>query len=77
MKATRQRRIFGKEKILRDLPSLTGKKINIVLADDTTLTGLVVSVTPHAVTLENMRLKEIILPLSEITEIFIDTQAEC
>lgn len=70
---TRQLRLSTQEEIRKRLPEFKGKKINIVLNDQT-----VMLVTFHAIEnavakAENMRLKKISIPLDSISEIYFDT----
>jgi hypothetical protein len=50
-----------------------GKKINIVLTDDTTVFGLVVSASADVIQLLNMRQKSQSIPVKNIREFYLDT----
>lgn len=50
-----------------------GKKINIVLRDNTVMFGSLESITNTELVLKNMRLKTVHFPLKDIAEVYFDT----
>jgi len=72
---TKQLRINDPEQIRSSVNIFIGKKINIVLQDNTVVFGELKSVNGTEIQLRNMRLKEVKYPFSEIAEIYIDSNA--
>lgn len=71
---TRQLRLINPEEIRRRLPAFAGKKINVVLNDQTVVLVTFRSIEKSAAIVLNMRLKEISIPLDSIYEIYFDTK---
>jgi hypothetical protein len=55
------------------MPEFVGKKVNIVLSDNTAVFGELKKVSDSEIVLMNMRLEKIRYPLNSITEIYLDT----
>lgn len=72
--STRQLRINSKEKIRLQLASFAGRKINIVLNDQTVCLGTVEGFDGSQLTLSNMRLKRMVIPVDAISEVYFDTK---
>jgi len=72
---TKQLRINDPEQIRSRVGIFLGKKINIVLQDNTVVFGELKSVNGTEIQLRNMRLKVVKYPFSEIAEIYIDSNA--
>ena len=72
---TKQLRINDPEQIRSRVNIFIGKKINIVLQDNTVVFGELKSVNSTEIHLRNMRLKEVKYSFSEIAEIYIDSNA--
>lgn len=70
---TRQTRISDPAQIRERIRAFAGKKINIVLTDNTAMVGVLVQVRENEITLQNMRLKNITYSLNTIAEIYFDT----
>jgi len=70
---TRQLRISDPLQIKKSLRNFVGKKISIVLSNDTTMFGILEEVTETEILLVNMRLKGIRYSMVDITEIYFDT----
>lgn len=73
--STRQLRLNGQDQIRQNIKRLLGKKINIVLTDDTVVFGELKDANTSAIQLLNMRLKKVSYPFAKITEIYLDTNA--
>lgn len=73
--STRQLRLNGPDQIRQNIKRLLGKKINIVLTDDTVVFGELKEANALEVQLLNMRLKKVSYPFAKITEIYFDTNA--
>ena len=71
--STKQLRISDPEQIRTKLKALLGKKINIVLVDNTAVFGELKEVNSNEILLENMRMKKIKYPLSSIAELYVDS----
>ena len=69
---TRQTRISDPLQIHEQIRAFAGKKINIVLTDNTAMVGVLVQVKDTEITLQNMRLKNITYPLNTIAELYFD-----
>lgn len=73
--STRQLRLNGPDQIRQNIKRLLGKKINIVLTDDTVVFGELKEANALEIQLLNMRLKKVSYPFAKITEIYLDTNA--
>lgn len=71
--STKQLRLNDPELIQKNIKSLLGKKINIVLTDDTVVFGELKKVNTTEIQLLNMRLKKISYPFARIAEVYLDT----
>ena len=71
--STKQQRLSDATQIKSRLGELVGKKINLVLRDNTTQTGLLERMHDGRITLRNMRLKSLEYPLDQITELYFDS----
>lgn len=71
--STKQLRLNDPELIQKSIKSLVGKKINIVLTDDTVVFGELKKVNTTEIQLLNMRLKKISYPFARIAEVYLDT----
>lgn len=71
--STKQLRLNDPAQIQKTIKSLLGKKINIVLTDDTVVFGELKEVNATEIRLTNMRLKNIRYPFVKITEVYLDT----
>ena len=70
--STRQLRLSSPEQISKRLKEFTGKKINIVLCNRTVLFGELRSIGSADLRFVNMRLEPCSLPLTDISEIYLD-----
>ena len=70
---TRQLRISDPEQIKSKAPTFLGKKINIVLLDNTAVFGKLTEVSSQDIHLMNMRMKNVKYPFSSIAELYIDS----
>jgi len=70
---TRQLRLNDPDQIRRRLPEFLGKKINIVLKDNTVMFGELMKVNTNEIILQNMRLENARFPLESIAEAYFDT----
>ena len=73
--STKQLRISDQEQIKSKAPAFLGKKINIVLLDNTAVFGKLAEVNNTEILLENMRMKKVRYPFSAIAELYIDSKA--
>jgi ribosome maturation factor RimP len=73
--STRQLRLTSAGEIKKNLDRLAGKKINIVLNDNTVVFCHVLKIDPEGLTIQNGRLKKLTIPFSQISEIYFDTIA--
>lgn len=71
----KQLRISDKEQIRTKASTFLGKKINIVLIDNTVVFGKLNDVSDKEIILTNMRFKKVKYPFSSITELYIDSVA--
>ncbi len=71
--STKQLRLNDPEQIQKSIKSLLGKKISIVLTDDTVVFGELKKVKAAEIQLLNMRLKKISCPFVRIAEVYLDT----
>ena len=72
---TKQLRISDSQQIKSKASTFLGKKINIVLMDDTAVFGKVTEVGDTGIELVNMRLKKVKYPFSSIAEVYIDSNS--
>jgi ribosome maturation factor RimP len=72
--STRQQRLQDKSKIAEKLAASAGKKIQIVFNDQTVLLGSVVKLDDQMLVAVNMRLKEVTIPLEQISEVYLDSK---
>lgn len=73
--STRQLRIGDPEQIKSKASSFLGKKINIVLLDNTAVFGKLTEVNADEILLVNMRMKKVKYPFSSIAELYIDSKS--
>jgi hypothetical protein len=73
--SSKQLRISDKEEIKSKAPAFLGKKINIVLLDNTAVFGKLMDVNDLGLLLLNMRMKKISYPFSSIAELYIDSKS--
>jgi hypothetical protein len=71
--STKQLRLSDPDHIKKRIKSFLGKKINIVMADNTAMFGILKEVTETEILLVNMRLKRRSYPLNTIVEVYLDT----
>lgn len=72
---TKQLRISDPEQIKSKAGNFLGKKINIVLLDNTVVFGKLKEVNSNEILLLNMRMKKVKCPFSSISELYIDSLA--
>ncbi|HMG88601.1 MAG TPA: hypothetical protein VK589_01035 [Chryseolinea sp.] len=72
---TKQLRISDAEQIKSRAATFLGKKINIVLLDNTVVFGQLQEVNSNEILLLNMRMKKAKYPFSSIAELYIDSVA--
>ena len=73
--STKQLRISDREQIKSKAASFLGKKINIVLLDNTAVFGQLQEVNSNEIHLLNMRMKKVKYPFSSIAELYVDSIA--
>ncbi|MBL0739922.1 hypothetical protein [Chryseolinea lacunae] len=73
--STKQLRLSDTEQIRKRITEFLGKKINIVLTDDTAMVGELAAANATEITLVNMRQKKMIYRLNTIAEVYVDTRA--
>ena len=71
--STKQLRISDREQIKSKAATFLGKKINIVLLDNTVVFGQLKEVSGTEILLLNMRMKKVKYPFSSIAELYIDS----
>jgi hypothetical protein len=71
--STKQQRLSDATQIKNRLGELVGKKINLVLRNNTTQTGLLERMLDGRIILRNMRLKSLEYSLDQITEVYFDS----
>jgi hypothetical protein len=71
--STKQLRISDREQIKSKAASFLGKKINIVLLDNTAVFGEIKEVNSNEILLLNMRMKKVKYPFSSIAELYVDS----
>lgn len=69
---TRQVRLSTPEQIRKKLIDFTGKKINIVMCDRTVFFGELKHLEQDKLTFVNMRQQPLTVPLSDVSEIYLD-----
>jgi len=72
--STRQLRLSTQDQIRSRLGNFTGKKINIVMDDQTVILATVLEIKGLVLKASNMRLKTISIPVDRISEIYFDTR---
>ena len=70
---TKQLRISDPAQIKNKAGTFLGKKINIVLLDNTAVFGELKEVSSNEILLLNMRMKKVKYPFSSIAELYIDS----
>jgi len=73
--STRQLRLSDADQIQKNLTRLVGKKINIVLKDDTVVFGELKKVNTSEILIINTRLKKMSYSFDRIAEVYLDTNA--
>jgi len=73
--STKQLRLSDPALIKEKIGTLIGKKISIVLADDTSVFGELCAVLGANIQIMNMRLRRNIYPISNIAEVYVDINA--
>ena len=71
--STKQLRLSDAVLIRSRIPDLVGKKINLVLTDQTVQTGILETATDVVITIRNMRQKKVAFAVKNIAEIYFDT----
>ena len=69
---TRQVRLSTPEQIRKKLAGFTGKEINIVMYDRTVFLGQLKHIDGDNLTFINMRQEPSTVPLSEVSEVYLD-----
>jgi hypothetical protein len=72
--STRQLRLSSIDQIKRKMQDLKGKKINIVMRNQTAVLGTVQTVTDDFLDVVNMRLTKVKIQLQDVSEIYYDTK---
>jgi ribosome maturation factor RimP len=72
MHHTKQIRISDRDTIRRRVNEFTGKKINIVLTNQTAMVAELKRVEGQRLVVKNLRLKTVQIPFSDIAEIYVD-----
>jgi acetyl-CoA carboxylase carboxyltransferase component len=72
---TKQLRISDPEQIKIKAGTFLGKKINIVLLDNTVVFGKLKEVSSDDILMLNMRMKKVKYPFSSIAELYVDSLA--
>ncbi len=70
---TRQHRLSDHKQIRLELSNLTGKNITLVMQDNMTVLGKLLTLQDNQLVIENMRLKKITLNVNAIDELYYDT----
>jgi hypothetical protein len=71
--STKQLRLNDAHQIRSRIGEFLGKKINLVLIDNTVMFGVLKNVSAVGITLMNMRLKKIKYTFDSIAEVYLDT----
>lgn len=69
---TKQLRLNDSGQIRLRMPEFTGKKISVVLDDNTVVFGELLKFTGTDVMLKNMRLERVSIPFNSIAEVYLD-----
>jgi hypothetical protein len=72
--STRQLRLQTDELIRKRLKDLYGKRINVVLRNNTVILGDLIKTDDLSATVKNLRLKKISIPFTDINEVYFDTK---
>ena len=73
--STRQLRLSDPDQIQKTINRFLGKKINIVLNDDTVVFGELKEVSSVDIQVLNMRRKKVRCRFKEIIEVYLDTNS--
>lgn len=73
--STKQLRISDSGQIKSKASTFLGKKINIVLLDNTAVFGTLQEVTSTELIVLNMRMKKIKYPFPSIAELYVDSKS--
>jgi len=73
--STKQLRISDAGQIKSKASTFLGKKINIVLLDNTAVFGVLEEVTHTELVVLNMRMKKIKYPFASIAELYVDSKS--
>jgi ribosome maturation factor RimP len=73
----KQIRLSDPLKVQQRLPEFLGKKINIVLKDNTVMFGELARIRETSIELINMRQKIQQVPIQNISELYSDIDASC
>ena len=71
----RQTRLSGPLQIRTHLAELVGKKINIVLHDNSVVFGELLSVLPNSIQVLNMRQRQMEIAINDMYELHVDVNA--
>jgi len=71
---TKQLRISDPQQIKSKAPAFLGKKINIVLMNNTAVFGTLAEASANEIVVMNMRMRKVTYPFSSIAEIYIDSK---
>jgi hypothetical protein len=71
---TKQLRLNDPAQIRQRMPEFLGKKINIVLSDNTVTFGELSKITSDEIVVKNMRLEKMNYSFQSIVEIYLDTK---
>ena len=73
---TKQLRLNDFNQIRQRMPEFLGKKINIVLTDNTAMFGELTNVSENEIVLKNMRQVKVKFLFRSIVEVYLDTQVK-
>ena len=71
----RQTRIFQAD-VLPKAAELTGREANVVLANHTTMHGVILAVNAENLQIRDMRLKKHTVQMSQVAEVTLDLRTE-
>jgi len=71
----RQVRITDTTQLKARSPEWMGKRVHVILRDNTAMLGTLLQVNDHHIVLRNMRQKKMSYPLSAISELYFDAIA--
>ena len=71
--STKQLRLNEAHQIRSRMSEFLGKKISLVLIDNTVMYGVLKKITADGVTIINMRVKKMDYPFNSIAEVYLDT----